>query len=86
MLTWWMEEQFNVRLEVPGIDKDKIQLIATDDSIEILENDREESTEDEGHNYIYNERSYKSFYRSIPIPEKYSLENNCKNEQWYSSN
>jgi HSP20 family protein len=46
-------------------------LIATDDSIEISgEQSEEESTEDTGHNYIYNERSYKSFYRSIPIAEE----------------
>jgi HSP20 family protein len=64
-------DRYTVRLEVPGIDKDKIQLIATDDSIEISgEQSEEESTEDKGHNYIYNERSYKSFYRSIPIPEE----------------
>jgi HSP20 family protein len=63
--------RYNLRLEIPGIDKDKIQLIATDDSIEISgEQSEEESTEDTGHNYIYNERSYKSFYRSIPIPEE----------------
>jgi len=61
----------NLRLEVPGIDKDKIQLNATDDSVEIsVEQSEEESTEDKGNNYIYNERSYRSFYRSIPIPEE----------------
>jgi HSP20 family protein len=31
-------------------------------------NSGEESSEDEGHNNMYNERSYRSFYRSIPIP------------------
>jgi HSP20 family protein len=30
----------------------------------------EEEGEDKARNYIYNERSYKSFYRSIPIPEE----------------
>jgi HSP20 family molecular chaperone IbpA len=57
-------DRYNLRLEVPGIDKDKIQLIATDDSIEIIEiieisgeQSEEESTEDKGNNYIYNERS-----------------------------
>jgi HSP20 family protein len=63
--------RYNLRLEVPGIAKDKIQLSATDDSIEISgEQAEEESTEDKGNNYIYNERSYRSFYRSIPIPEE----------------
>jgi HSP20 family protein len=64
-------DRYNLRLEIPGIDKDKIQLNATEDAIEISgEQSEEESNEDKGHNYIYNERSYKSFYRSIPIPEE----------------
>jgi len=63
-------DRYNLRLEVPGIDKDKIQLNATNDSIEISGEQSEESTEDKGHNYIYDERSYSSFYRSIPIPEE----------------
>jgi HSP20 family protein len=46
-------------------------LAATDDSIEIsAEQSEEETDEDKSHNYIYNERSYRSFYRSIPIPEE----------------
>jgi len=61
----------NLRLEIPGIDKDKIQLNATEDAIEISGGQsEEESNEDKGDNYRYNERSYKSFYRSIPIPEE----------------
>jgi HSP20 family protein len=64
-------DRYNLRLEVPGIDKDNIQLNATEDAIEISgEQSEEESSEDKGYNYIYNERSYKSFYRSIPIPEE----------------
>jgi HSP20 family molecular chaperone IbpA len=31
-------------------------------------NSGEESSEDEGHNNMYYERSYRSFYCSIPIP------------------
>jgi HSP20 family protein len=64
-------DRYILPLEVPGIDKDNIQLNATEDAIEISgEQSEEESNEDRGHNYIYNERSYKSFYRSIPIPEE----------------
>ena len=29
-----------------------------------------EKTEDKGKNYVYNERSYRSFSRRIPIPEE----------------
>jgi HSP20 family protein len=64
-------DRYSLRLEVPGIYKDNIQLHATEDAIEISgEQSEDESNEDKGHNYIYNERSYKSFYRSIPIPEE----------------
>jgi HSP20 family protein len=64
-------DRYHLRLEVPGIDKDKIQLNATEDSIEIsAEQLEEETSKDKGSNYIYNERSYNSFYRNIPIPEE----------------
>lgn len=64
-------DRFYLRMEIPGIDKEKIQLNATDDSIEISgEQSEKERDDDSAHNYIYNERSYKSFYRSIPIPEE----------------
>lgn len=64
-------DRYYLRLEVPGIDKDKIQLNATEDSIEIsAEQLEEETSKDKGSNYIYNERSYNSFYRNIPIPEE----------------
>jgi len=64
-------DRYLLSLEIPGIDKDKIQLNPTDDTIEISgEQSEEERGEDRTYNYIYNERSYKSFYRSIPIPEE----------------
>jgi HSP20 family protein len=64
-------DRYFLRLELPGIDKDKVQLTATDDSLEIsAEQSEEETDEDKSHKYIYNERSYRSFYRSIPIPEE----------------
>jgi HSP20 family protein len=53
------------------MDKDKIQLNATEDSTEISgEQSEEQRNEDKGNNYIYNERSYRTFYRSIPIPDE----------------
>lgn len=63
-------DRYHLRLEIPGIDKDKIRLHATKDSIEISAEQSEESRQDKGRNYIYNERSYNSFYRSIPTPEE----------------
>jgi HSP20 family protein len=64
-------DRYHLRLEIPGIDKDKIQLHATKDSIEIsAEQSEEESRQDKGRNYIYNECSYNSFYRSVPTLEE----------------
>jgi len=66
-------DRYFIRLELPGIEKDKVHLTATDDSLEIFAEQSQEETdegEDKSHNYIYNERSYRSFYRSIPIPEE----------------
>jgi HSP20 family protein len=64
-------DRYHLRLEIPGIDKEKIRLHATRDSVEIsAEQSEEESRQGKGRNYIYNERSYNSFYRSIPTPEE----------------
>jgi HSP20 family protein len=64
-------DRYHLRLEIPGIDKDKIQLNATEDSIEISgEQSEEERGQDKGRNYIYNESSYNSFYHSIATPEE----------------
>ena len=46
-------DKYSLHLEIPGIDKDKIRLNATDDSIEIS-GKQSEGDEDIGWNYIYN--------------------------------
>ncbi len=63
-----LEDKFYEKsIQVPGIEKDKIQLNATDDSIEISgEQSEEESTEDKENNYIYNERSSRIFLSQNP--------------------
>ena len=66
-------DRYFLQLELPGIEKDKVHLIATDELLEISaeqSEEKQETDEDKSHNYIYNERSYRSFYRSIPIPEE----------------
>jgi HSP20 family protein len=65
------EDRYELKIEVPGIEKEKIKVIATNDSVEISgEQPKEEESEDKRKRYIYNERSYSSFYRSIPMPEE----------------
>jgi HSP20 family protein len=62
-------EKYELQLEVPGIDKDKIDVKATKNSVEIS-GEQSDKTEEKRKNYLYNERSYRSFHRRIPIPEE----------------
>ena len=61
--------KYELHVEVPGIDKDKIEVKATPNLIEIS-GKNVEGSESKVEGYYYNERSAKSFYRSIPVPEE----------------
>ena len=62
-------DKYEIAREVPGIDKEKVNVKATKNSLEIS-GEQSEKTEDKGKNYVHNERSYRSFSRRIPIPEE----------------
>jgi HSP20 family protein len=65
------EDRYELKVEVPGIEKEKVKVKATKDSLEISgEQSEQEQSEDKRKRSVYNERSYKSFYRKIPIPEE----------------
>ena len=65
------EDRYEVKVEVPGIEKEKVKVKATEDSVEISgEQSKEEESEDKRKRFVYNERSYNSFYRKIPVPEE----------------
>ena len=65
------EDRYELNVEVPGIEKEKIKVIATNDSVEISgQQSKEDKSEDRRKRSIYNERSYSSFYRTIPMPEE----------------
>jgi HSP20 family protein len=61
-------DRYSISLEVPGIQKDKIEVKATEEYITIsgIDEDKKEEKED---NYVLNERTYRSFSRKIPFPE-----------------
>ena len=64
-------DRYELKVEVPGIEKEKIKVKAIKDSVEISgEQSEEEKSEDKRKRYVYNERSYSSFYRNIPVPEE----------------
>jgi HSP20 family protein len=65
------EDRYELKVEVPGIEKEKVKVKATKDSVEISgEQSKEEESEDKGKRFVYNERSYNSFYCNIPVPEE----------------
>jgi HSP20 family protein len=61
-------DKYLVSLEVPGIQKDKIEVKATDEHITISGIEEKRNEKEEG-SYVLNERTYKSFSRKIPFPE-----------------
>jgi HSP20 family protein len=63
------EDKYELQLEIPGIDKDKIDVKATKNSVEISA-EQSEKSEEQKKGYVYNERSFRSFHRRIPIPEE----------------
>ncbi len=62
-------DKFELQVEVPGVEKEKIDVKATKYSVEISGKHTEKS-EEKGKRYVYTERLYRSFYRNIPLPEE----------------
>jgi HSP20 family protein len=62
-------DKFELQVEVPGIEKEKIDVKATKYHVEISGKHSEKS-EEKRKRYVYNERMYRSFYRSVPLPEE----------------
>ena len=60
--------RYIISLEVPGIQKDKIEVKATEEYITIAGSEEKKNEKEEG-NYVLNERAYRSFFRKIPFPE-----------------
>lgn len=62
-------DKYKLRVELPGIDKENIHVKVMDDSVEISAEQSQEEDERKK-NYVYNQRSYSSFYCRIPVPEE----------------
>jgi HSP20 family protein len=61
--------QLRVKMDVPGVKKNDIDLNVTDNSIEITAGHKE-SKEEKKKNFLRKERSEVSYYRTLPLPEK----------------
>jgi HSP20 family molecular chaperone IbpA len=62
-------DKFELQVEAPGIEKEKIDLKATKYSIEIS-GKQSEKTEEKEKRYLYTERLHRSFYRNVSLPEE----------------
>ena len=61
-------KQFRVKMDVPGVKKNEINLNVTDNSLEVSAQHKEES-EEKKKNYLRKERSNVSYYRTLPLTE-----------------
>lgn len=62
------EDTFVVRAELPGMNRDDVEVDLTDDALTIRGERREEHHE-EREGYRHTEREYGRFHRTIPLPE-----------------
>jgi HSP20 family protein len=62
-------KQLRVKMNVPGVKRNEIDLNVTDNSIEITAGHKE-AKEEKKKNFLRKERSEVSYYRTLPLPEK----------------
>ena len=66
--------EMTVRADLPGLKREDIDIEITDGAL-VLSGERKEKSEEKKEGFYRSERSYGSFYRSIPVPEAVSPEN-----------
>ena len=68
------KEEMTVRADLPGMKHEDIDVEIADGAL-ILSGERKEESEEKKEDFYRTERSYGSFYRSIPVPETVKPEN-----------
>ena len=64
------ENKYDILVEIPGIDKEDIEIEIHNDILAIKsEKETKKEEKDEDGNYIYRERSYRNFNRQIRLPD-----------------
>lgn len=72
------EGQLHIRADLPGLNKDDVQIDLEDDAV-ILRGERREEHREEREGRYRTEVSYGSFYREIPLPNNVDAENASAN-------
>lgn len=60
------DTEFLITMDLPGIEKDQVTISVEDHQLTVR-GERKEEKKEEKENYLRMERSYGSFYRSIPL-------------------
>lgn len=63
------QDRYELQVEVPGIEKSTIDVRASRDTVEVSD-ERSEKSAEKTRDYVYSERSHRSFYRKIQMPEE----------------
>jgi len=69
-----MGDHYEMKLEMPGISKDKINIEVTPNTIEVKA-EYDENKEEKGKNWLRRECSSMNFYRSLELPEELKTDN-----------
>ncbi|MEF8873287.1 MAG: Hsp20/alpha crystallin family protein [Candidatus Thermoplasmatota archaeon] len=66
-------DKYRVEAEMPGLDKDDIEIEVRKDGM-VIEAEKEKEIEEEGEDYLRSERGYRSFYRKLPLPDEVNVD------------
>jgi len=69
-----LENEYIVAVELPGINKEDIEVDANDNILTIKVENRSENKKEQDDSYSY-QSSYSGFYRRIPLPQNADTEN-----------
>jgi HSP20 family protein len=66
--TFLREDQFVIRMDLPGLSKEDVNVEVTDDAI-VIHGERQQTHEEERDGFYRSERNYGRFYREVQLPE-----------------
>ena len=73
--TFQRDNQFVVRADLPGMNKDDLKVSVDDNCVAIRGERKQESSSDDERSGYRSERSYGSFYRCVPLPQGVHADN-----------
>ena len=66
--TFLRDDQFVVRMDLPGVNKDDVNVEVTDDAL-VIHGERQQTHQEERDGFYRSERNYGRFYREVQLPE-----------------